>query len=94
MPLLFVGVTMCKFAFLGSLARYVAGEALPVQKDSFNYLAEGAQAGVRTVATALGEGLAAGAHRGGGADTLCARCQHGNDVDAKFCKNCGNPLVP
>jgi hypothetical protein len=61
--LLFVGISMSMFGFLGSFARYVSGEAAPVQKDTFNYLAEGMQEGVKTVATAIGEGLAAGMHK-------------------------------
>jgi hypothetical protein len=59
-PLLFAGLTMCMFGFLGAMARYVSGEGAPVQKDTFNYLAGGTQEGVRTVATAVGAGLAAG----------------------------------
>jgi hypothetical protein len=88
LPLLFLGVVMCMFGFLGSFARYVAGEAAPVQKDTFNYLAEGTKEGVKTIATAIGEGLAAGKTA-----TTCRQCSHGNEADAKFCKNCGAPLV-
>jgi hypothetical protein len=39
LPLLGVGAAMSMFAFLGSVSRYVSGEAAPVQKDTFNYLA-------------------------------------------------------
>src|SRR5271166_4492305 len=53
LPLLFVGVAMSMFGFLGSFTRYVSGEQAPVIKDSFNYLAEGMQEGVKTVATAI-----------------------------------------
>jgi hypothetical protein len=81
------------YAFLGSFTRYVFGETAPVQKDTFNYLAEGTQGGVRTVATAVGEGLAAGMRQGGAAGSRCLRCHHYNDADAKFCKNCGTALV-
>src|ERR1700730_7245113 len=56
----FLGVSMCMFGFLGSFARYVSGEAAPVQKDTFNYLAEGTKEGVKTIATAIGQGVAAG----------------------------------
>jgi len=93
MPLLFVGISMSMFGFLGSFARYVSGEASPVQKDTFNYLAEGMQEGVKTVATAIGGGLAAGMHNDGNVGKRCLRCHHDNDIDAKFCKNCGSSLV-
>jgi hypothetical protein len=93
LPLLGVGLAISKFAFLGVIARYVSGETAPVAKDTFNYLAEGSQEGVKTLATAVGEGLAAGRGRVEKADLCCRRCQHVNDADAKFCKNCGASLA-
>ena len=60
MPVLFVGIVMCKFAFIGSVARYVAAETAPVAKDTVNYMAEGTQEGVKTVARAVGEGIREG----------------------------------
>ena len=60
MPLLFVGIVLCLFGFQGAIARYEAGEIAPVAKDTFNYLAEGTQEGVRTIAAAIGGGLEAG----------------------------------
>jgi hypothetical protein len=86
-PLLFVGVVMCTFAFLGLLTRYIVAEAAPVQKDTFNYLADGTKGGVKTIASAIGEGLSAGR-----ATNVCHRCKRTNDADAKFCKQCGAPL--
>ncbi len=93
MPLLFVGVAMSMFGFLGSFTRYVSGQQSPVIKDSFNYLAEGMQEGVKTVATAIGEGLAAGMHKDGYVGKRCLTCNHENDMVAKFCMNCGSSLV-
>jgi hypothetical protein len=93
MPLLFIGAAMSVFGFLGTFARYVSGEAAPVQKDTFNYLAEGVQDGVRTVSTAIGEGLAAGMHGDRSAGKPCLSCHHSNDLDAKFCRNCGTSLI-
>jgi hypothetical protein len=46
LPLLFVGVAMSIFGFLASFTRYVSGEQVPVIKDSFDFLAEGMQAGL------------------------------------------------
>jgi hypothetical protein len=87
MPLLFVGIAISKFAFLGRLTRYVAGESAPVAKDTFNYLAQGTQPGVRAMATAVGQGL-----QGRGAQAQCAKCGQSNDADARFCRNCGTGL--
>jgi hypothetical protein len=92
-PLLFVGAAMSMFGFLGTFTRYVSGEAAPVQRDTFNYLAEGVQEGVRTVSTAIGEGLAAGMHNDRSVGKQCLNCHHDNDLDAKFCKNCGISLI-
>jgi hypothetical protein len=93
MPVLFVGVVLCMMGFLGLFARYVSGEAAPVQKDTFNYLAEGTKGGVKTLAQAVGEGLAAGRGGVGKAQARCPRCDHGNDADARFCNKCGTPLA-
>jgi hypothetical protein len=93
MPLLFVGLVLCGFAFQGAIARYQAGEVAPVAKDAFNYMAEGTQEGVKTVATAVAEGIAAGVAGPRKADSPCPRCSHSNDADAKFCKNCGAVLA-
>jgi len=84
LPLVAVGVAISRFAFMGPLFRYVAGETAPVAKDTFNYLAEGTQKGVRSMATAVGDGL-----RGSGSDLRCEKCRHPNDSDAKFCQQCG-----
>lgn len=56
-PLLFVGLVMTKFGYLGAVARYVAAEAAPVAKDTVNYMTEGTQDSIKTVGRALGEGF-------------------------------------
>jgi hypothetical protein len=82
---LFLSVALCVMGFL-----CVPGEAAPVQKDTF---AEGTKGVVKTVAQAVGEGLAAGTGGDGKAKSRCPRCDHGNDADAKFCNKCGTPLA-
>jgi hypothetical protein len=90
MPLLFFGLVMLKFGYMGAVARYMAGEAAPVMKDTFNYMARGTREGVRDIASAVGEGL-----RGEGAETAvsCHKCGHANDGDANFCDECGSALA-
>jgi hypothetical protein len=92
LPLLFIGAAVSMFAFYGSFARYYFGETAPVLKDTFNYLAEGTQGGVRTTAQAVGEGLSAGMASGAPKET-CPRCHQANDADAKFCKHCGAAMT-
>lgn len=90
MPLLGVGVGMLKFGYMGAVTRYMAGEAAPVMKDTFNYMAEGTREGIRDVAEAVGRGL-----RGetSGAPVACQKCGHVNDSDANFCDECGTALT-
>lgn len=90
-PLLAIGGALCIFGFMGAVVRYQAGAVAPVGKDAINYLAEGTQEGVRTVASAVAAGLAAGAGNAGLAAS-CPKCGGSNDANAKFCKQCGSPL--
>jgi hypothetical protein len=57
MPLLFVGLVMTQFGYLGAFYRYVATEATPVATDAFNETADGIQPGVRKIARSIAEGL-------------------------------------
>jgi hypothetical protein len=57
MPLLFVGLVMCQFGYLGAFYRYVASESAPVAKDVANYMGENVQPGVKSVAKAITEGV-------------------------------------
>lgn len=89
LPLLGVGLGICQFAFLGSFSRFVAGEAAPVQRDTFNYLAEGTQPGVRSLARAAAEGISEGLARPAG---TCPQCHQPTAPGAKFCSQCGAAL--
>jgi len=60
MPLLTVGLVMCKFGYLGAIYRYWAGETAPVAKDTFNYVAEEAQPGLRAIGKSITEGIVEG----------------------------------
>lgn len=89
LPLVALGIALTQFGFMGSVSRYFAGEVAPVQKDTFNYLAEGTKQGVRTTAEAVGEGWSQGL-RGG--RKSCPACGHSSPADANFCEKCGNRL--
>ena len=96
-PLLAVGGWMCQFGYAGRVARYMAEEMAPVGKDTFNYMAEGTQHGVQTVARGAAQGLAEGGVSLGGnrAETKvrCHKCSALLDVDARFCDQCGAALA-
>lgn len=57
MPLLFVGVVLSMFGFMGAVARYAAAEQVPVATDAINDLADGTQGAVKTVARAVAKGI-------------------------------------
>jgi hypothetical protein len=60
MPLLFLGGVLSMFGFMGAVARYVAGEHVPVATDAMSDLAEGTQGAIKTVARSVAEGLREG----------------------------------
>lgn len=93
MPLLFVGVAISKFAYLGTITRYIAGETAPVGKDVTNYIVAGTKDSIRDVATAVGEGFAAAGGAEASTRFRCHKCNTDNDATAKFCDNCGVPLA-
>lgn len=86
MPMIFVGGVMTSYGYMGAMLRYQVGEAAPVGKDAFNYMADGTKGGVKTMASALGSGLREGMQ---GESVTCAKCGHENDANAKFCDECG-----
>lgn len=89
-PLMAIGGTITKFAYVGAFFRYVAGEVAPVQKDTFNYLATGVSPGVKGLAKAVGEGFAQGSQvRSPGESKYCSNCGQAISLDANFCSACG-----
>jgi RNA polymerase subunit RPABC4/transcription elongation factor Spt4 len=95
MPLLFAGGVMTSLGFMGKVMRYQAQEMAPVAKDTFNYVAEGTKEGIKTVAGAVGQGLAEGGLGLGGSGQTKVRCHKCNalvETEAKFCSACGVAL--
>ena len=96
MPLLGIGVIVTVLGYKGAVARYAAGELAPVAKDTVNYMANGTRDSVRTIASAIGEGLrgsAAGADSDSQVTVVrCHKCNAENDSGAKFCSQCGAAL--
>jgi hypothetical protein len=69
MPLVFAGVAMLQFGFVGAALRYLVGESAPVAKDAANYMAAETKDAVKAVAQAVGEGLEEGRKKAGGSDS-------------------------
>ena len=99
MPLMFFGSVLTGAGFMGAVGRYTSAESAPVLKDTFNYMADGTAEGVKTLATAVGEGLSSALGGVAGdatgieeAGVRCPKCNEVNDADAKFCDECGFSL--
>lgn len=92
MPLVFFGSAICKFAYMGAVSRYVAGEIAPVGKDVVNYMASETKDAVKEVANSVAAGLREGATAT--TDTKCPKCAGNNSPEANFCSTCGSKLSP
>jgi hypothetical protein len=90
--MLFVGILMLgpagwclQAGFMGAATRYVAGETMPVVKDSARYLSDGQ--GVLGVGRTVTTGPDSATGR------FCSHCGTRNDADATFCDRCGSALA-
>ena len=92
LPLVAAGIGMTTAGYKGAIARYSAGELAPVAADTFNYVADTTQEGVRTMVG----GVVAGLRDEAGGKTehavICRRCGAENGEASKFCDQCGDGL--
>lgn len=78
-----LGLAAAQVGWLRAQASYVAGETMPVVKDSATHLSDGRGiAGVGRTEEAV---AATGPY--------CRQCGTRNDADAKFCDSCGQSLA-
>ena len=78
LPLLGFGGMITLFAFKGEIAKYVKNESVPVANEA----AEELKPAIKSVVSAAKEAIAE--------ESLpCPKCGEKNDIDSKFCKNCG-----
>ena len=66
--------------WLGTQARYAAGETMPVVRDSADYLTGG-------------RGIGNVGKRDDATGPFCRQCGVRNDADARFCDGCGTTLA-
>ena len=92
LPLMGVGIAICKFAFLGTVSRYMASELAPVGKDVVNYMADGTKDAVRDLAAAVGEGISSSRSDRVVRVVRCYKCNENNEASANYCKRCGASL--
>jgi hypothetical protein len=81
LPLVGVGGWLLQAGFLGAASRYVAGETIPVVKDSAAYLTDGEGL--------LGMGRTADDQP----SKFCSQCGKPAGEDARFCESCGHAFA-
>ena len=91
-PLIWLGATLSIPAYMGAASRYMAKEMAPVQRDTFNTMAEGTSDGIRTVAQAIGEGFAAAGQHDKSPANHCTSCGSAHPESARFCPGCGKAI--
>jgi hypothetical protein len=95
-PLIFLGSALTSTGYAGRIARFHAAQYAPGAKDTFNYMAEGTQDGIKTVARSVAEGIqeAGVAATSQSKETLkCPACGFVETGNAAYCSGCGKPLV-
>lgn len=93
MPLIFIGLVCLMYGFMGTMARYQAGEIAPVAKDTINYVADGVEGEVEDLARSVAKGMNSANTAKERILVLCPKCKAKNDEDSKFCKKCGESLT-
>ena len=86
LPLIGLGLMALNVGFLGTVARYGAGETMPVARDSAAYLSDGE--GILGVGRTVDDAPPAAT-----AGPYCRSCGVRNDPDARFCDGCGTSLA-
>ncbi len=76
LPFFLLGGIFLQFGFGGASAKYLAGEYVPVLKDSMDQLGLGETAASATAGTG----------------PYCRSCGTQNDPDARFCDSCGSSM--
>lgn len=77
------GLAAAQVGWLRAQASYVAGETMPVVKDSATYLSDGR--GIAGVGRTEEAAAATGPY--------CRQCGTRNDAEARFCDSCGQSLA-
>lgn len=87
MPIVFVGFILSGLGYGSIVAKYQSREMAPVARDTFNYLAGETTEGVEKIARAVKTGNSSVV-----TVKACGSCNHINQLDAKYCNECGNLL--
>lgn len=99
MPLLFLGIVMTQWGYMGSIARYASKQITPVAAESIHVIHKAiqGQAGLRCDSCQAENDAGAKFCKGCGkafpSDQPCRKCGRESDPNAKFCDGCGTRLI-
>ena len=80
-----LGLVAAQVGWMSAHVRYVAGETMPVVKDSATYLGDGQGLGAIGRTPQPGSSTVTGPY--------CRQCGTRNDAEARFCDACGQSLA-
>lgn len=93
-PLMSLGWTICKFAFLREIASYGAAEIASPARETLRYVGLGREEVACVTCGAANEpGSRFCDSCGSMLTTVCPSCRHENDAGSNFCDSCGRPLA-
>lgn len=93
LPLIFVGLVCTMFGFMKKFNSFTASQVAPVQKDVANYMLDGTREEMGKTAKTIFSSIDTSNAKSEKQSKRCPRCGELNDSTAKFCDNCGTPLV-
>lgn len=88
LPTFGVGLMLLLFGFKKEISTYVKNESVPV----INEAADELKPAVKSVVSAVKEGLQGEETTQEKGDRICPHCGKNNDADHAFCAYCGKPL--
>lgn len=91
-PLAGAGLTITKWAFLGEISRYAAGQVAPVAESTLSFLGHGASMTCPSCGTANERGSTFCEHCGTALKEPCPSCGGENEAGSNFCRACGTAL--
>ncbi|USN99970.1 MAG: zinc ribbon domain-containing protein [Phycisphaeraceae bacterium] len=89
-PMLIAGLAMTSAGFAGKIARYYGREYGPAASTTFNEIARDSRPGMREIGGVIRETLTG--EVSAPTALLCPGCGEPNDLDAKFCRSCGEAM--
>ena len=89
MPTLFISISCLSFGYMKEVNAYTASQSAPVQKGVINYMLDG----TREEASKSMQQIVGAFASKATSNKICSKCGAKNELQAKFCNECGVPLI-